>query len=76
MENQMQSQTVPSPASIKVGDFIEIPAWQAFGCVQSISAAMFGSGDAREVLVQEHPDDERDKWNNYRLEPGEFYFLN
>jgi hypothetical protein len=57
---------------IRVGDFIEIPAWNTCGMVQAIEPAMLGSENAQRVLVQEFPEQSASDWEYYRLEPGEF----
>ena len=63
----------PHPtAPLEVGDFIDIPAWDATGCVMAIGPATLGSPDAIEVRLQESPDAPADAWRCYRLEPDEY----
>ena len=69
--------THPNPpatatAPLAVGDFIDIPAWAATGCVMSLQPATQGSEDAIEIRLQESPDAPPDAWRRYRLEPHEY----
>lgn len=55
---------------IKIGDFIEVPAWNTFGCVMNVISAEYGSERVQCVLLQESPGDFETK--RYHLEPGEY----
>ncbi len=56
---------------VRVGHFIEIPAWHVIGCVLRVEGpSPLGSGKSITVLLQEHPDDETGR--RYRLEPDEY----
>ncbi len=58
-----------NPRDLDVGDFIDVPAWSAYGMVLAVEPSLMGSDECRRVLVQEHPDEEG---GYYTLEPGDF----
>jgi len=60
---------------IETGDFIEIPAWQTCGLVQSVTGSMYGTSKSCTVLLQEHHEQPARQWGTYRLEPGEYRIL-
>jgi hypothetical protein len=60
---------------LEVEDFIEIPAWNVFGCVLSVKPSMMGSEDSVTVLLQESPDQPEHEMRSYRLEPDEYVVL-
>lgn len=55
-----------------VGEFIEAPAWQTFGCVEDQRPASIGAEGTIEVLLCEYPDQPARLWRWYRLAPGEW----
>ena len=67
--------TATSQPPLKGGEFIEIPAWQAFGLVHTVTTPIYGSDEAVQVLLQEHPDQAVATFRSFRLEPGEYTIL-
>ena len=57
----------------KVGDFISVPAWDAYGQVIAVEPAWYGSNEARRVSLQERPES-AGRW--YTLEPNDFEIEN
>ena len=55
-----------------LNDFIEVPAWNAIGCVMEIRSAFYGADDARRVLLQLDCDAPESEWKWFHLEPGEY----
>ena len=58
----------------EVGDFIDIPTWNATGCVMVIEPSM-SCGFEFDVLLQERPDAPSNQWRLYRLNRDQFYVL-
>ena len=57
---------------LQPGDFISIPAWDAYGQVIATDLPHYGSDDAQRVLLQEHPEQPASACRWYHLEPGTF----
>ena len=58
---------------LKVGMFIEIPAWQTSGVVVRLCTPSYGSKDVQCVDVQEHSDSTDSR--KYTLEPDEYIII-
>lgn len=57
-----------------VGKFIEVPAWQTFGRVESEREPMLGPDGSIEILLCEHPDHPARLWRWYRLALSEWVY--
>lgn len=60
------------PDEPNVGDFINIPASNAHGCIFDIKDATLGSDKAILVLLQEDPDHQVKDMKAYRLKPADY----
>lgn len=59
---------------IEIGDFIEVPAWNIYGCVTDKEIPYMGTEDAQRVFVNTDPNDSKiGSWFN--LEPEGFNFI-
>lgn len=57
---------------IRLGDYIEIPAWHTEGQVVALYMPLRGSDKAQHILLQSHPEG---KTTHYHLEPDEYNFI-
>ena len=57
-------------SEIQIGDFLEIPAWNAFGMVTEIEPGWYGDDSAVRVKLDLDPDGTLSHW--YQIEDGQF----